>query len=149
MHCFLVQRGTSCMRHLKVRQLWLQQEVREQRVQLHQIATADNLADIFTKHCLCVCLSVSVFFCLSHAMSCHVMSCNLCPCHTSCHAWYVMPCRVMPCHVVSCMLCHVMPVSYVMSCMVCHVTHVLSPNCESTVAYPFARASSPPHPPTT
>ena len=41
--------GTGQIRHLKVSQLWLQQEVLDKVISLVKVATDDNLADALTK----------------------------------------------------------------------------------------------------
>ena len=37
------------MRHVEIRQLWLQSELREGRVQVQRVPTKQNVADILTK----------------------------------------------------------------------------------------------------
>ena len=46
----LTRRGPGRMRHLNCKQLWLQQQVREGTVVLNKVASAENVADILTKH---------------------------------------------------------------------------------------------------
>ena len=38
------------MRHLRVKQLWLQEEIRNQTITATKVGTLDNLADLSTKH---------------------------------------------------------------------------------------------------
>ena len=46
---FVSRRGLGRMRHLEIRDLWLQQEVREGRIQVHKVAGTKNPADLMTK----------------------------------------------------------------------------------------------------
>ena len=44
-----MHRGMGRLRHLDVRQLWIQAEVRDQRLFVRRVATADNVSDVLTK----------------------------------------------------------------------------------------------------
>lgn len=44
------RRGPGKMRHIELRELWLQSEIRQGNVQMHKIGTKENSADILTKH---------------------------------------------------------------------------------------------------
>ncbi len=44
------KRGPGRMRHLEVRELWMQDQIRAGTIRLTKIPTADNMADLFTKH---------------------------------------------------------------------------------------------------
>eukprot|EP00972_Heterocapsa_arctica_P033638 4950184-Heterocapsa_arctica.AAC.1 len=44
------KRGPGRMRHLQVEELWLQDEVRQGRVEIKHISTSANTAYLFTKH---------------------------------------------------------------------------------------------------
>ena len=46
----LQRRGLGKIRHIDVKELWLQEAVRHQRVKLEKIAGERNPADILTKH---------------------------------------------------------------------------------------------------
>ena len=46
----ICRRGPGRMRHLRVKQLWLQEELRNGTIIAAKIGTLDNLADLFTKH---------------------------------------------------------------------------------------------------
>ena len=46
---FVTRRGLGRMRHLEIRDLWLQREVREGRVIVEKIAGVENPADLMTK----------------------------------------------------------------------------------------------------
>ena len=46
---FVSRRGLGKMRHLEIRDLWLQKEVREGRVEVNKIPGAENPADLMTK----------------------------------------------------------------------------------------------------
>ena len=46
----ICRRGLGRLRHMKVRQLWLQDQLRLNTIALVPIASEDNTADIFTKH---------------------------------------------------------------------------------------------------
>ena len=46
---FVNRRGSGRMRHLEIRDLWLQKEVREGRVQVHKVPGYLNPADLMTK----------------------------------------------------------------------------------------------------
>ncbi len=46
----LCKRGPGRMRHLHVKQLYLQQEVREGRLIVHKVSSEENVADVLTKH---------------------------------------------------------------------------------------------------
>ena len=46
----LCRRGPGRMRHLRVKTLWWQEEIRAGNVMLEKINTKNNLADILTKH---------------------------------------------------------------------------------------------------
>ena len=37
------------MRHLRTKELWLQEEIRQGNVRIQKIASLDNYADLFTK----------------------------------------------------------------------------------------------------
>ena len=37
------------MRHLRTKELWLQEEIRQGNVKIYKIASLDNFADLFTK----------------------------------------------------------------------------------------------------
>ena len=43
------RRGLGKMRHVEIRDLWLQKEVREGRILVHQIMGSENPADLMTK----------------------------------------------------------------------------------------------------
>ena len=42
--------GAGKMKHIHVRQLWLQQMLREKRLKVFKISTEENVADLMTKH---------------------------------------------------------------------------------------------------
>ena len=44
-----VRRGLGRLRHLNVKRMWLQQEVREKRLTVSRVASAQNVSDLFTK----------------------------------------------------------------------------------------------------
>ena len=44
-----VRRGLGRLRHLNVKQLWLQQEVREKRLTVSRVPSAQKVGDLFTK----------------------------------------------------------------------------------------------------
>ena len=46
----ICRRGLGRLRHMKVRQLWLQDQLRLNTIALVPVASEDNTADIFTKH---------------------------------------------------------------------------------------------------
>ena len=46
---FVMRRGLGRMRHLEIRDLWLQREVREGRVKVVKVPGAENPADLMTK----------------------------------------------------------------------------------------------------
>ena len=46
---FVSRRGLGRMRHLEIRDLWLQKEVREGRVEVSKIKGVENPADLMTK----------------------------------------------------------------------------------------------------
>ena len=46
----LCKRGPGRMRHLHVKNLYLQQEIREGRLVIHKVTSENNVADILTKH---------------------------------------------------------------------------------------------------
>ena len=46
----LCKRGPGRMRHLHVKHLYLQQEIREGRLDVHKVTSEENVADILTKH---------------------------------------------------------------------------------------------------
>ena len=50
---FVSRRGLGKMRHIEIRDLWLQNEVREGKVVVHKIPGTENPADLMTKipHC--------------------------------------------------------------------------------------------------
>ena len=43
------RRGLGRLRHLNVKQMWLQQEVREKRLTVSRVASAQNVSDLFAK----------------------------------------------------------------------------------------------------
>ena len=45
---FTNRRGLGRMRHIEVRQLWLQEEVRHDRIKVSRVRGADNPADLLT-----------------------------------------------------------------------------------------------------
>ena len=45
----LCRRGPGRMRHLHAKDLWLQEEIRQNNLQIHKIASLENFADLFTK----------------------------------------------------------------------------------------------------
>ena len=46
---FVNRRGLGKMRHLEIRDLWLQKEIREGRVLVHKVLGTENPADLMTK----------------------------------------------------------------------------------------------------
>jgi hypothetical protein len=46
---FVNRRGLGKMRHIEIRDLWLQKEIREGRVLVHKVLGAENPADLMTK----------------------------------------------------------------------------------------------------
>ena len=46
---FVCRRGLGKMRHLEIRDLWLQQEVREGKVEVYKVEGIENPADLMTK----------------------------------------------------------------------------------------------------
>ena len=44
-----LRRGPGRMMHIAIRQLWLQEEVRQQRLSIEKVSTVENGADLFTK----------------------------------------------------------------------------------------------------
>jgi hypothetical protein len=46
---FVSRRGLGKMRHLEIRDLWLQKEIREGRVVVHKVLGTENPADLMTK----------------------------------------------------------------------------------------------------
>ena len=46
---FVNRRGLGKMRHLEIRDLWLQKEIREGRVKVHKVLGTENPADLMTK----------------------------------------------------------------------------------------------------
>ena len=44
-----VRRGLGRLRHLNVKQMWLQQEVREKRLTVNRVPSEQNVSDLFTK----------------------------------------------------------------------------------------------------
>ena len=44
-----MKRGPVRLRHMELNQLWLQEEVRCGKLRVQKIATAENVADLFTK----------------------------------------------------------------------------------------------------
>ena len=46
---FVNRRGLGKMRHLEIRDLWLQKEIREGRVVVHKVLGTENPADLMTK----------------------------------------------------------------------------------------------------
>ena len=46
---FVNRRGLGKMRHLEIRDLWLQKEIREGKVEVHKVLGAENPADSMTK----------------------------------------------------------------------------------------------------
>jgi hypothetical protein len=46
----VMKRGSGRMKHLDVKRLWLQQELREGRISIERVPTATNEADLFTKN---------------------------------------------------------------------------------------------------
>ena len=44
-----MRRGLGRLRHLSVKQLWLQQEIREARLKVCRVPSAENVSDLFTK----------------------------------------------------------------------------------------------------
>ena len=46
---FVCRRGLGRMRHLQIRDLWLQQEVKDGGVVVHKVPGTDNPADLMTK----------------------------------------------------------------------------------------------------
>ena len=46
---FVNRRGLGKMRHLDIRDLWLQKEIREGKVEVHKVLGTENPADLMTK----------------------------------------------------------------------------------------------------
>ena len=46
---FVNRRGLGKMRHLEIRDLWLQKEIRDGRVEVHKVLGTENPADLMTK----------------------------------------------------------------------------------------------------
>jgi len=44
-----LRRGPGRMRHIEIRQLWLQEECRQHRLTIEKVSTFENGADMFTK----------------------------------------------------------------------------------------------------
>ena len=44
-----MRRGLGRLRHLSVKQLWLQQKIREARLKVCRVPSAENASDLFTK----------------------------------------------------------------------------------------------------
>ena len=44
-----LRRGPGRMRHIEIRQLWLQEECRQHRLTIERVSTRENDADMFTK----------------------------------------------------------------------------------------------------
>ena len=47
---FVARRGLGRMRHIEVRDLWLQEQVRSGKVKVEKVLGTENAADILTKH---------------------------------------------------------------------------------------------------
>ena len=46
---FVNRRGLGKMRHIEIRDLWLQKEIREGKVEVHKVLGTENPADLMTK----------------------------------------------------------------------------------------------------
>jgi len=46
---FVNRRGLGKMRHLEIRDLWLQKEIRDGKVEVHKVLGSENPADLMTK----------------------------------------------------------------------------------------------------
>jgi hypothetical protein len=44
------KRGPGSMKHLEIKELWLQDEMRSGRITISRVSTENNVADLFTKH---------------------------------------------------------------------------------------------------